>query len=72
MATKSKRPVSVEGTTNVTAQTERRRRGPSVNYVALIGRLTADPEMRYTPKGIAVTRFRLANNGTDEVQYYTI
>jgi single-strand DNA-binding protein len=30
------------------------------NLVILIGRLTRDPEMRYTPSGQAVTRFTLA------------
>lgn len=30
------------------------------NKVILIGRLTKDPELRYTPNGVAVTRFTLA------------
>ncbi len=33
-----------------------------VNKVMLIGRLGADPEMRYTPSGTAVTNLRLAVN----------
>ncbi|GIP08176.1 single-stranded DNA-binding protein 1 [Paenibacillus macerans] len=32
----------------------------SLNQVALIGRLTKDPELRYTPSGVAVTQFTLA------------
>ena len=31
-----------------------------LNRVVLIGRLTKDPELRYTPNGIAVTTFTLA------------
>ena len=31
-----------------------------LNRIILIGRLTRDPEMRYTPNNIAVTRFTLA------------
>ena len=31
-----------------------------LNRVILIGRLTADPELRYTPQGVAVTTFRVA------------
>lgn len=31
-----------------------------LNRVILIGRLTRDPEMRYTPSGVAVTTFTLA------------
>jgi len=31
-----------------------------LNRVILIGRLTRDPEMRYTPNGTAVSRFSLA------------
>ncbi|MFC1517031.1 single-stranded DNA-binding protein [Candidatus Margulisiibacteriota bacterium] len=32
------------------------------NKVFIIGRLTKDPETRYTPSGIAVTRFTVAIN----------
>ena len=31
-----------------------------INRIVLIGRLTADPELRQTPNGIAVTTFTLA------------
>lgn len=31
-----------------------------LNRVVLIGRLTKDPELSYTPSGVAVTRFTLA------------
>jgi single-strand DNA-binding protein len=34
----------------------------SLNRVILIGNLTADPEMRYTPGGTARTRFSIAIN----------
>ena len=33
-----------------------------LNNVVLMGRLTADPELRHTPNGIAVTTFTLAVN----------
>lgn len=33
-----------------------------LNSVVLMGRLTADPELRHTPNGIAVTSFTLAVN----------
>ncbi len=34
----------------------------SLNRVLLIGNLTKDPELRYTPNGMAVTNLRLAIN----------
>jgi single-strand DNA-binding protein len=34
----------------------------NLNKVLLIGRLTRDPELRYTPAGVAVTEFGLAVN----------
>jgi single-strand DNA-binding protein len=36
----------------------------SLNKVLLIGNLTADPEVRYTPKGMAVADVRMAVNHT--------
>jgi len=33
-----------------------------LNKVQMTGRLGADPEMRYTPQGHAVTTFRAASN----------
>ncbi|MHC5278922.1 single-stranded DNA-binding protein [Listeria kieliensis] len=35
-----------------------------MNRVVLVGRLTANPELRYTPAGVAVTTFTLAVNRT--------
>lgn len=35
-----------------------------INNVTLVGRLTKDPELRYTPNGVAVCRFTLAVNRT--------
>lgn len=31
-----------------------------INRVILVGRLTKDPELKYTPSGVAVTQFTLA------------
>ncbi|MCX6344387.1 MAG: single-stranded DNA-binding protein [Armatimonadetes bacterium] len=31
-----------------------------MNVVVLIGRMVADPELKYTPNGVAVTSFRIA------------
>jgi len=44
----------------------------ALNRVILIGNLTQDPELRYTPSGVAVTSFTLAvnrrgsNSGSDD------
>lgn len=34
----------------------------SMNRVVLVGRLTRDPELRYTPNGVAVANFTIASN----------
>ena len=46
----------------------------SINAVALTGRLTADPEMKYTPSGMAIAQFRLAVDRTkkDETDFLPI
>lgn len=36
----------------------------SFNKVILVGNLTRDPELRYTPKGMAIAKFGLAVNRT--------
>ena len=49
-----------------------------INKVIIIGRLTTDPQIRYTPSGTAVAGFSLANNKTytqggekkDQVSYF--
>jgi single-strand DNA-binding protein len=49
-----------------------------LNRIVLIGRLTRDPELRYTPSGTAVASFSIANNRTyavsgerkEEVSYF--
>lgn len=50
-----------------------------LNRVILIGRLTKDPDMRYTPNGVAVTQFVLAvdrpftsNGGEREADFIPI
>lgn len=37
-----------------------------LNKVLIEGRLTADPELRQTPSGVSVSRFRIAWNGAGE------
>jgi len=39
----------------------------SINLVVLVGNLTRDPELRYTPAGTAVTKFGLAVNNRRKV-----
>ena len=50
-----------------------------MNIVILIGRLTSDPDPRYTPNGVAVTRFTVAvdrqfknSNGEKETDFINI
>lgn len=50
-----------------------------MNHIVLIGRLTRDPELRYTPNGVAVANFDLAvdrpipnQNGERETDFIRI
>lgn len=53
-----------------TPPSDRRSRGPAVNRVALLGRLTTDPVLRFTPAGLAVCNLRIATNERDEPEYH--
>jgi len=33
-----------------------------INLIVLVGRLTKDPELKYTPNGVASSRFTVAVN----------
>lgn len=51
----------------------------SLNRIVLMGRLTADPELKHTPSNVAVTTFSLAvdrdfksQNGTKETDFFSI
>jgi single-strand DNA-binding protein len=72
MATKVTAPDAADNAATPDTAPAPRRRGPSLNRVSLIGRLTADPKLRYTPNGTAVASFRIANNGTYETQFHDI
>lgn len=70
MATKNKRPTSEAGTAQPTPQADP---PPEAQHrIALIARLTADPQLRYTGNGNAVTRMRVANDGIYDTRYYTV
>ncbi len=43
-----------------------------VNQVTLTGRLTADPELRYSPNGLAICRMRVACNANKTAQFFSV
>jgi single-strand DNA-binding protein len=49
-----------------------RSRGPALNQVMLIGRLTADPDMRALPDGRFVTNLRMATNEREQPEYHQL
>ena len=44
----------------------------AVNKITLAGRLTADPELKYTPSGKAVCRLRLAVNASKQALFIDV
>jgi single-strand DNA-binding protein len=52
--------------------TASRRSGPAVNRVILIGRLTGDPELRFTSSGLAVANIRLVTNDREVPEYHDV
>ncbi|GEM85744.1 single-stranded DNA-binding protein [Meiothermus granaticius] len=51
-----------KGSLTITDARGQERLRDGLNQVVLVGNLTRDPELRYTPQGTAVTRFSLAVN----------
>jgi len=47
-------------------------RGSAINRVILLGRLTADPELRYTIGGHSVATLRLATNEREEPEFQDV
>jgi single-strand DNA-binding protein len=47
-------------------------RPDSLNNVMLIGRLAADPELRRTSTGLAVTHFRVATNVRGKTEFHSV
>ena len=72
MANKKKSETVPEVESTQGARTERRGRGASVNHVILVGRLAADPDMRYSPQGMAITSMRLVTNDRDDPEYHDL
>lgn len=55
-----------------TEEAEAKSRGLGVNRVTLVGRLTADPELRYSESGTAMTRLRMATNDREEPEFHDV
>jgi len=49
-----------------------RRTGPALNRVQLIGRLAADPEVRYTSSGLPVCTLRVATNERESAEFHDV
>jgi single-strand DNA-binding protein len=47
-------------------------RGAALNQVMLLGRLTMDPNVRFTPSGKGVTEFRLATNERAQPEFHDV
>ncbi|MHB8573288.1 MAG: single-stranded DNA-binding protein [Candidatus Dormibacteria bacterium] len=65
-------PVAENPAPEAEPRTTRRSHGAALNRTELIGRLTADPTLSHTPKGVAPCKFRLATNGRREVDFHDV
>ncbi len=76
MATQTKtRPaaeVQAAPTPSPVEETPRTPRRSGINHVTLCGRLTADPELRYTQAGHAVATLRIATNDREEAEFHDV
>lgn len=71
-STKSATSPEPAGTTPEDGQRTKRSRGPSLNRVTLVGRLAADPQLRYSSSGTAVAMIRLVTNDRDEPEFHDV
>jgi hypothetical protein len=67
-STATPEPVSTDQVVPSTA----RRRGPSLNRVTLICRLTGDPELRYPSSGTAAASLRVVVNDREEPDFLDV
>jgi single-stranded DNA-binding protein len=51
---------------------QRSSRGPALNEVRLLGRLAADPAMKYTPDGKAISELRMVTNERPDPEYHDL
>jgi single-strand DNA-binding protein len=59
-----------EASSNDSRERTSRWRGPVVNRVDLLGRLTADPTLQHTGTGIPVAHVRVATNDRSETEFH--
>jgi single-strand DNA-binding protein len=65
-------PEPIAPTTDDRKHDTRRWRGPVVNRVDLLGRLTDDPTLGHTRDGIPVAHVRMATNDRHQTEYHQI
>jgi primosomal replication protein N len=63
---------TTEAPASPAAPAERRRSGPALNRVELIGRLAAAPELRFTSSGLPVCTLRIVTNDRDTAEFHDV
>ena len=64
--------VNGPGASTEGAEPTRTSRGPALNSVQLLGRLAAEPEMRFRPDGKPIAELRLVTNERQEPEYHDV